>query len=143
MRPRDRVCRPSPEALDGVGHFPFVEAAAQFGKGMLLAQEVGAAFTIYWCLVGFGALERTRQRAVPAARLFGAAEAFLQARSIRLSGPNKAELDSEVSAARALLDEAAWDKAWAEGYAVPPEKAVAFALQHEAVSAIGTTPSRR
>ena len=69
-----------------------------------------------------------------AARLWGAAEALLEAieTTVYIYAPDRSLYQSQVTAARAQLDdEAAWEAAWAEGRAMTPEEAVEYALSKE------------
>ena len=66
-----------------------------------------------------------------AARLFGASEAMWQAAGGKLYANYLAEMDRDVAAARAQLDEETWQKAWQEGQDMTPEQAVDYALEDE------------
>jgi DNA-binding NarL/FixJ family response regulator len=80
----------------------------------------------------------TRGTALLAARLFGAAEAVRVATGLpRPPGPRAAHAQG-VAAARAALDEAAFDAAWAAGRALDPDEAHAEA--HAAVAEMASPP---
>jgi predicted ATPase/transcriptional regulator with XRE-family HTH domain len=103
------------------------EAGSLFADGVSTGREVGAAFPVYWCLVGFGALAAAQNAPERAARMFGAARAFRDAMPVRLYDAHDAELQVEMAAARTRVDPETWDRAWAEGYALTPEEAAAQA----------------
>ncbi len=103
------------------------EAASLFADGVSRGREVGAVFPVYWSLVGFAALAAAQNAPERAARMFGAARAFRDAVSVRLSDAHDAELQIEIAVARTKLDSETWDRAWAEGYALTPEEAAAQA----------------
>ena len=64
-----------------------------------------------------------------AGRLFGAAAARFPAGGRLLDGTTRTAFDQQVAAARAGLDAAAFASGWAAGAALPPEQAVAEALE--------------
>src|SRR5439155_15416527 len=64
-----------------------------------------------------------------AARLFGAAEALYAATGGSVSPVERGTYERHLAAARAQLDGGAWAAAWAEGRAMPLERAVAHALE--------------
>jgi non-specific serine/threonine protein kinase len=69
---------------------------------------------------------------VRSARLWGAAEALYESISTVFSPLERRRLFGPyITAARARLDEAAWEAAWAEGRAMTPEQAVAYALEDD------------
>jgi len=63
-----------------------------------------------------------------AVRLHGASEAALERMDAFHQPADKLEVDRNIAAVRAQLDEAAFAAAWAEGQATPLEQAVANAL---------------
>jgi DNA-binding NarL/FixJ family response regulator len=63
-----------------------------------------------------------------AARLFGAAQALRQALGASLSPAERARYEPDLAATRAALGEAAFEAASAEGRAMPPERAIDYAL---------------
>jgi predicted ATPase/DNA-binding CsgD family transcriptional regulator len=69
-----------------------------------------------------------RGRADVAARLWGAAEALRESLGISLAPIETSYYTPLIDEARSRLDEASWEAAWAEGRAMPPGKAVEYAL---------------
>jgi predicted ATPase len=66
-----------------------------------------------------------------AAYLFGAAEARFAAIGTHLEPAAREEYESALAAARAQLDEGAWQRAYREGAAMSLEEAIDYALQEE------------
>jgi predicted ATPase len=69
-----------------------------------------------------------REKIVVASRLFGAVEALLGRRNIRLLPVDQIEFDRNVSGLRAQLDSATLHKIWVEGGAMTLDQAIEFAL---------------
>jgi hypothetical protein len=76
-------------------------------------------------------------REMEAARLWGAAVALRASIGIVLPVLGRARFEERVAAARARSDAAAFEAAWAEGQAMPPEEALVYAL---GVSSSGHSP---
>jgi tetratricopeptide (TPR) repeat protein len=72
-----------------------------------------------------GAAPESRVRAV---RIWGAAAALREDAGVHLPVGQLARHDHHIAAARAQLDPTSWDRAWAEGRAMPLEEAIAYAL---------------
>src|SRR5207248_2934358 len=68
-------------------------------------------------------------RAQWAARLFGAAAALRELMSAPVHPRRPAEHDRQITAARAMLDAATFDAAWADGRGMTPDQAIASALR--------------
>jgi len=66
-----------------------------------------------------------------AARIWGATAALREEAAIHCPVGEIARHERELTAARVRVDAAAWDRAWAEGRAMPLEQAVAYALEEE------------
>ena len=79
----------------------------------------------------FGHIKLAGEAAQPqrAARLFGAAAALRERIGIPIPAVERADYDAAVAQARAQLDPAAFDAAWAEGLAMNWEQATAYALE--------------
>jgi DNA-binding CsgD family transcriptional regulator len=77
------------------------------------------------CLAGLAA---AHGQALGAARLFGAAEALRDAMAAPLPEVEHPDYDRDMQAARGALSAAAFAAAWAQGRALPLERAVAEAL---------------
>ena len=66
------------------------------------------------------------------ARLAGVATALRRSLGSALPPVDREGHERYLAAARAHLDEAAWEAAWAEGRAMPLEQAIAYALEEGA-----------
>ncbi|MDQ5854379.1 MAG: NB-ARC domain-containing protein, partial [Chloroflexota bacterium] len=75
---------------------------------------------------GLAAAEGQAQRA---ARLFGSAERLREASGSSITPFERLDVDADLAAARAQLDEATWQVAWAEGRAMSLEQVIAYALE--------------
>jgi predicted ATPase/transcriptional regulator with XRE-family HTH domain len=80
------------------------------------------------CLEGLARVAGSQSTPARAAQLWGAAEALRETIGIGIPPGDVAEYERNVSAARAMLDEAGWEAAWAAGRDMPPEQAIAYAL---------------
>ena len=102
-----------------------------FEEGLTLSAEVGNEINVTHCLEGLAGVAGAQGRIVRAARLWGTAEALLEQTGVGAYPytPDRSLYQSQVSAARSQLDEAAWAKAWAEGRAMSREQAVEYALE--------------
>jgi predicted ATPase len=86
-------------------------------------------------------LASSRGESVRSARLWGAAEALYENISTVFSPLERRRLFGPyITAARARLDEVAWEASWAEGRAMMPQQAVAYALEED--EALPTPPIR-
>jgi tetratricopeptide (TPR) repeat protein len=74
-------------------------------------------------------LASSRGASIRSARLWGAAEALYESISTVFSPVERRVFGPYIAAARARLDEAAWEAAWAEGRAMTTEQAVEYALK--------------
>lgn len=77
-------------------------------------------------------LAGSQGRSIRSARLWGAAQAQYEGISTVFSPLERHLFDPYVTAARARLDGAAWEAAWAEGRAMTTEQAIEYALEKEA-----------
>jgi hypothetical protein len=113
-----------------------LQAAALFEESLKLFAELGNKMGIAECLEGLASVAAGEgqaadkgHRAERAAQLFGAAEALREAASTPLPPYRRAEVDRDLAAARARLDNAAFDAAWGAGRAMTMERAVGYALE--------------
>jgi predicted ATPase/transcriptional regulator with XRE-family HTH domain len=107
------------------------ESKSLLEEGLIMARQMDSGFDIFRALAGYGVLESLQNNPEQAAPLFGAAEALLTERQIRLSPSRRADLDSEIAAASSQVPEEVWSKAWARGSDMSLEEVVAFALAYK------------
>jgi len=117
------------------------EAAAKLiSEGLPLALELGNEYCVAWNLEASAALAGAKAEEARAARLYGAAEALRDAIGAPLAPVDRPDYERHLTAARAQLDEAAWEKAWAEGQVMALEEAVEYALSEEEPTAPPLSP---
>ena len=103
-----------------------------FEEGLTVSAKLGNEADVVHCLEGLASVAGAEGRIVRAARLWGAAEALLgKIEAVYTYVPNRSIHRSQV-AARALIEEAAWEEAWAEGREMSREQAIEYALGQEA-----------
>jgi predicted ATPase/DNA-binding SARP family transcriptional activator/DNA-binding CsgD family transcriptional regulator len=102
-------------------------------EGMVHAAEAGNETNVAYCLEGLAALAASEGSLARAGRLWGAAEALLEQIEVTayIYAPDRSAYQDRVRAARAQLDEAAWQAAWIEGREMTPEQAVGYAISEE------------
>jgi non-specific serine/threonine protein kinase len=111
-------------------------AGEQYIEGLRLAVEAGDRANAAYCLEGLAGLIEERGEPEPAARLFGAAEALLEAvgAPLYVQAQDRALYERSVEALRSCLGEEVFEAAWAQGRAMALEQAVEHALEHRAIS---------
>jgi predicted ATPase/DNA-binding SARP family transcriptional activator/DNA-binding CsgD family transcriptional regulator len=121
-------------------------AAALFEEDLQLLRELRDKVGITFGLMGMAGVAALRGQPARAARLWGAAEALREVIGLPLKTPATSRHDYEgyLTAARAGLDDAAFDAAWSEGRAMSPEEAIEYALGvEEPVPPAASAASRR
>lgn len=98
-------------------------------EGLELSQRLGTMRLIAGNLNTVASVAGSQGRPIRAARLWGAAESLLEAIGSMLTAMERHFYEPYIAAARARLDEAAWEAAWEEGKAMTPEEAVEYALE--------------
>ena len=112
------------------------QAMETFKEGLHLSQKLGDKLFNAYCLLGLAGAEAGGGRLTRAARLWGAVEALQEGTGIAAVSASALvrtvyDYEGRLAAARAQLDEAAWEAAWAEGRAMTPEEAMEYALKTE------------
>ena len=122
-------------------HYDQTESVAR--KGLESVRELGDRPGTSFALLVEAALAGVRNEPARAAKLWGAAEALREAIGLSMGHQDRVDYDyaGRVAAARAQLDDAAWQAAWNEGRAMSPEQAVDYALQSRATEPENTSPS--
>ncbi|HEY7065093.1 MAG TPA: LuxR C-terminal-related transcriptional regulator, partial [Chloroflexota bacterium] len=121
-----------------------------YGRATALQQESLAQFRelhTTWgmvdCMDGLAWVANARRRAVPAARLFGAAEALRERIGATPWPIWLAEHERNVAATRARLGEEAFAAAWAAGRALPIDAVIAEALGEDEPTPAPAAPPER
>ncbi|HSH83356.1 MAG TPA: tetratricopeptide repeat protein, partial [Herpetosiphonaceae bacterium] len=76
-----------------------------------------------------GPVDERRARLLRAVRLWARAAALREAMGTPIPAFERADYERNLAAARAQLDEATWETAWAEGRAMSLERVIAYALE--------------
>jgi predicted ATPase/transcriptional regulator with XRE-family HTH domain len=103
------------------------QARIYYTQGLALFREFMDKQRFPECLEDIAGLAGAAQPA-GAVRLFGAAEAVRESAGIPLPPVRRAAYERDLAAARAQLDQRAWETAWAAGRALSLEQAIAEAL---------------
>jgi DNA-binding CsgD family transcriptional regulator len=113
-------------------------------EGLLISHEIGYTLVSAWCLLGLAGVAASERQAERSARLFGAGQSLMQSIGGSLDPADRAEYDRSLAGARAHLDEAAWQKSYAEGQALTLDEAIAYAraapAQEDPAAARATAP---
>jgi predicted ATPase/DNA-binding CsgD family transcriptional regulator len=106
-------------------------ALALYEEALTLLKDVGDKWWMAWCLEGLAEVAVAQRRPERAARLFGTAEALRGA--IGASRPTgfRDYFERDLAAAWDSLDKATFEKAWEEGHAMTPERAIEYALARD------------
>jgi predicted ATPase/DNA-binding SARP family transcriptional activator/DNA-binding CsgD family transcriptional regulator len=109
----------------------YEEAAGFLEEGFALLREVGDWEWVAYALDSFAGIAGAKGQGERAARLFGAAEALRKSIGAPLHGTDLPDYERSVAAARAEVDEAAWEAAFAQGMAMSAEEAAEYDLSEE------------
>jgi non-specific serine/threonine protein kinase len=107
-------------------------ARAHYRESLAVFRESGDKENIPKVLEGFACLASAEGKPVRSARLWGAADALHEATFIPMPPVDHVTNDPYIDAARTALGDEAFQAEWAEGRAMTPEQAIAFALEEEA-----------
>jgi hypothetical protein len=99
------------------------QARAVCTEGLVLAREVGLGYAMGYNLIGLARVAADEGQPEQAARLFGAAEAYLLPDA--MDPLERADYERAVAEVRARLGEQAFAAAWAKGRTMTPEQALA------------------
>ncbi len=97
-------------------------------ESLTLLKEVGDKQRVADCLERMAGVAGARREAKRASRLWGAAQALREVIGAPLPPDERAILEPYLAAARAQLEEASWEAAFAEGQAMSLEEATEYAL---------------
>ncbi len=104
-------------------------AHAAYAESLSIKQGLGDARQIAGGLQRLGILAARQGQFARGARLLGAAQALRETLAARVSPLTQSEWDAALASVRAALAPEDFDAAFAEGQALAPDAAVAFALQ--------------
>ena len=106
-------------------------ARALYKRGLELCRQQKTRHLTVAHLHVSAALAASQGRPQRSARLWAAAAALREAIGATLPPFKRRGWDPYIDTARAQMDEEAWEAAWAEGRAMPPEQAIEYALAEE------------
>jgi predicted ATPase/DNA-binding CsgD family transcriptional regulator len=136
--------------LQNLGHAAhnlgdYARAKAYFIEGLLISYDLGHTLLSAWCLLGVAGVAASERQAVRAARLLGAGQSVMQSVGGSLDPADRAEYERNMADARTQLDDATWQKCFAEGQAMTLEAAIEYARvatsQEEPARARSTAPA--
>lgn len=118
--------------LHNLGHVAhhegdYEQARRLFTESLLIGNDLGSRHTASLGLCGLAGVAARQGQSRRAARLFGAAEALLRSVAGGLDPVDRAAFEDNLAAARAQLDDEAWEKLWAEGQEMTFDQAIAYA----------------
>jgi non-specific serine/threonine protein kinase len=111
------------------GEFEAAGAAAR--DALLLCEETVDRRSLSWCLCYLAVAMVGRKQATRAVRLWGAAERISQSIGSPLPSLFIANRDLHLTAMRQALGDEAFNAAWADGLAMTPDAAIAYALRDD------------
>jgi hypothetical protein len=100
------------------------EAGSLFRASLAQMHELGDHWGISHCLRGLAGVAAAQRQPLHAARLFGATEALLNTTGMRLEPFEQSEHDHHIAVARAQIDEATFEAAWAAGARLSLDQAI-------------------
>jgi predicted ATPase/DNA-binding CsgD family transcriptional regulator len=125
-----------PRALDTLGWAALVggelgRAKAVLSESLTLCKELGDKGTLLMSLEGLACVAGAEGEGLRAARLFGAAEALMEATGYRLVPQERAVLEPYRTRIRSRLGERAWEEALAQGRAMGLDEVIGDALSEK------------
>jgi predicted ATPase/DNA-binding SARP family transcriptional activator len=121
-------------ALTGLGRVALRQghtgrAAALYHQSLLLYHELNERSGMVWCLEGLAGVAAAQRQPAWAGELFGAAEALREAIGMPLPLSECPDYEHDLALARAQIDPADFERAWALGRALPAAQVVTAALE--------------
>jgi len=107
----------------------YAQAHSEYAQALTILAEMGHLWSARHVLESFGQLAAAERQFERAARLFGAVEHLGETLRNALLPTERVEHDRAVPMARDALGEPAFAAAWADGRAMMPEQAIAYALE--------------
>jgi len=116
-------------ALVAAEHGDDDRAAARYREALQVFMPIGDPGGMAACLQGLARLARRRGDPERSAKLLGAAAVIRESAAIGLSASELEHSQQEVSETRASLGDAEFATAWAQGEALPIERALEYAIE--------------
>ena len=115
-------------ALASLGQNDYRRTEALLREGLELSRRLKTKRQTAFHLHVAASLAAARGQPVRAARLWGTAEALREDLGATFSPFQRSVYGPYIATARAQLDEAKWEAAWAEGKEISPEQAIEYAF---------------
>lgn len=120
------------DVLYNLGHVAqrqgdYAQAYVLFLESLDISGRLGARVSIAQCLLGLAGLATVYGLPERAAQLFGAAEMLFEVTGYKLHPDDNDEYTHNTDTTRSQLSKSGWDTAWAKGYAMSLDEAVALA----------------
>ncbi len=109
-------------------HGAAAQARALYHEALRLQQQMHFVYLTADCLEGLAGVAAREGQPIPAARLFGAAQAQREATAMQRWRHRDAWYEHDLALARSQLDPDTWHAAWTAGGAMTLEQAVEVAL---------------
>jgi non-specific serine/threonine protein kinase len=111
-------------------------AAVLYREALELCLQTANVEDVALACLGLAGIAGRQANPRRAARLFEAVDRLLSAIDYPLEQPDHFEYDYMLAATKPLLDEAEWQSAWTEGYAMSLEQAITYGIEDEDGNAI-------
>src|SRR5262249_44089133 len=111
-----------------LGQHDLVRASTCCAESLRLLRDLNNTYDIKDCLGGLAGVAVEQGQLACAARLCGAVEVLLERIGTVLERAERATHNRTIAAAHAQLDEVTMATLWAEGWAMPLEQTIAYAL---------------
>jgi len=118
-----------------------VRALECFGEALRINQELGDERQAAFCLEGIALTLYRQEKTQPAVQLLGAAEALREACGVPLEAHLTKWYEPYRGALKAALGDEAFGARWLEGHAMPPARAVEYALRAAGEPSLGDAAS--
>ena len=105
------------------------QARTLLDESLTLAREIASTSSMVIVLLGYAGWAAARGQPARAAQLIGAADGVLASINARWWPTEQFAYDFIATMIRALLNDAAWDAAYAEGRTLTADQAIAHALK--------------
>jgi predicted ATPase len=109
-------------------------AAALFAESLVLAWELGSKAGMAFSLSGLAGIFGAQGELERAARLYGLAEEVLPVSNRDMSASQRTDHEHAVACLRTQMGKASFAQAWAEGRAMPLDKAIGYAIEAHAAA---------
>lgn len=118
----------------------YARAREMLTESIQLADAIGSRACIFSCLEEFAALAAAQGQYRRAARLLAASIALMETITMRRNDRERETQEQSIADIRRAMEQADFDRAWAEGRAMTQEQAIAYALEMPSTPEDATRP---